>query len=74
MTTNPERWWFSIWHSAKFANGWVFGATAEDAARAAFAQVPAVSLLGRNPMITLQQDVSPAVYADFKVSQFTRTT
>jgi hypothetical protein len=67
-TDNATRFWFSFWGGPKFANGWCFGDTPELALAAAiadaqrWARIPAGSYT-----VTLQQDVSPANYFDFKV-------
>lgn len=67
---NPERWWFSLFHSAKFACGWVFGPDADAAFAAALAQAKRDTRLpaGSRGTLTLQRDVLRAEYFDREVT------
>lgn len=68
-TDNASRYWFSLWGNIRFANGWVFGDTPQDALANAIRDVlywyPATTGTGK---ITLQRDTTPAEYFDFDVT------
>lgn len=67
---NAERYWYSFWGGPSSALGWCFGKNQDDAVKDALknANMFGSKLSAGKYTLSLQQDVSPAVYSDHKIT------